>query len=133
MALSDRLGDLDRRIEALELAVGERTSVELASVLEPAIALVSDTMGAYLEACGEKPVPPPDTDVLDVWKILVKGDPTWNAIRDNCRELVFYGNCLASGRADALPALPQRMAVRLARHVYLYVRTRCVRESRVTD
>jgi hypothetical protein len=65
--------------------------------------------------------------------VLVKGDPTWNTIRDNTRELVYYANCLELGRADALPAAPQKMAVRTARHVYLYVRTRVIKEGRVTD
>jgi hypothetical protein len=34
-------------------------------------------------------------------------------------------------RKDALPAAPAKMAVRTARHVYLYTRTRCVREGRL--
>jgi hypothetical protein len=61
----------------------------------------------------------------------VKGDPGWNAIRENLRELVYYGNCIALGRRDALPAAPERMAIRLARHVHLYVKTRCEREGRL--
>jgi len=131
--VSGRLGEIDRGIGALERAVAERPALALAEVLEPAIALVQDTMRAYLAAAGDKAPPPAEADVLEVWRTLVKGDPAWNAIRENCRELVFYRNCLASGRRDALPAAPQRMAVRLARHVYLYVRTRCLREGRVAD
>jgi len=86
---------------------------------------------AYLAAEGSKPVPAADADLLDAFKVLVKGDPTWNAIRDNLRELVYYRNCLATGRADALPAVPEKMAIRLARHLYLYLRTRCVKEGRI--
>jgi hypothetical protein len=73
-----------------------------------------------------------DADVLEVWKALVKGDPSWNAIRDNCRELVYYRNCLALGRADALPQAPHRMAVRTARHIFLYVRSRAQRAGRAS-
>jgi len=36
-----------------------------------------------------------------------------------------------TGRRDALPAVPERMAVRLARHVFLYLKTRCEREGRL--
>jgi hypothetical protein len=33
------------------------------------------------------------------------------------------------GRLDALPAAPGKMAVRTARHIHLYIKTRCIRES----
>jgi hypothetical protein len=118
--LADRLDRIDFELGALEGAAGEQ--------LEPAIALVDRMMRAWLEHEG-RAAPPPDADVLEVWKTLVKGDPTWNAIRDNCRELVYYRNCLVLGRADALPPQPHRMAVRTARHIYLYMRTRAVREG----
>jgi hypothetical protein len=129
MDLGTTLDALDRRIGSLEAAVAGEAS--LSGVLEPAIELVSETMRAYIEAAGEKPLPHAGTDILEIWKALVKGDPTWNALRDNCRELVYYRNCVAGGREDALPAAPARMAVRLARHIYLYVRVRCAREGRV--
>lgn len=132
MDLGERLGEIDARIGALEtrVAVGD---TPLADVLEPAIRLVSDAMCAYVEAAGEKAPPTQEADILDTWRLLVKGDPTWNAIRDNCRELVYYRNCIAGGRADALPPAPARMAVRLLRHVYLYVRVRCAREGRIGE
>jgi hypothetical protein len=63
----------------------------------------------------------------------VKGDPSWNAIRDNCRELVYYRNCIQLDRRDALPPAASRMAVRIARHVFLYMSTRCQREGRLTQ
>jgi hypothetical protein len=131
MDLGERLAEIDARIGALEARVAVAGETPLPDVLEPAIHLVSDAMRAYIEAAGEKSPPAPDADILGTWNVLVKGDPTWNAIRDNCRELVYYRNCLAAGRADALPATPARMAVRLLRHVYLYVRVRCTREGRV--
>lgn len=122
------LARIDEEIAALEGALADRADAALESVLEPAIALVARTLRAALDAAG-KPAPAPGADLLDVWRSLVKGDPSWNAVRDNCRELVFYRNCLAAGRADALPAAPQRMAVRIARHVLLYVRSRLERGS----
>jgi len=122
------LARIDQEIAILEAAVAGRPGTALESVLEPVIALVARTLRAALDAAG-KPAPGPDADLLEVWRALVKGDPSWNAIRDNCRELVFYRNCLAAGRADALPAVPHRMAVRTARHVLLYVHSRLEREA----
>ncbi|MCL4799428.1 MAG: hypothetical protein KJ025_07565 [Burkholderiales bacterium] len=132
-ALAGRLGAIDDALRALETEVGARADIDVAEVLEPAIVQAGETMRAYLAAAGGKAAPAPDADVLDVWKALVKGDPGWNAIRDSCRELVYYRNCLAAARRDAFPPAPQKMAVRLARHVYLYVRARCIREGRVAD
>jgi len=121
----------DGQLLALENRLATSTVQDLPDLLASSIDTVTGLMRAYVEAEGMKPVPEETTDILDVWKVLVKGDPTWNAIRDNCRELVYYRNCLAENRSDALPAVPQKMAVRTARHIYLYVRTRCLREGRL--
>jgi hypothetical protein len=102
------------------------TAPELASVLPDCIDLMDGLMRAWLAEEGRAP-PAPGSDVLEVWKALVKGEPTWNTIRDNLRELVYYRNCLAMDRADALPANPAHMAVRTARHIWLYMRTRAER------
>ena len=127
--LDETLDRIEQDIAALEAVAREREA--LGEVLEPAIALVARTLRARLAADG-KPAPAEDADVLDVWRALVKGDPTWNAIRDNCRELVFYRNCLALGRANALPPAPHRMAVRTVRHVFLYVRSRAQGDTRTS-
>ena len=121
--LERALVPIEQDVVALEAAIAGREADSLVEVLEPAIALVVRTLRAQLESEG-KPAPAEGADVLEVWRSLVKGDPSWNAIRDNCRELVFYRNCLAAGRADALPPAPHRMAVRTARHILLYVRSR---------
>ena len=127
--LDETLDRIEQDIAALEAVAREREA--LGEVLEPAIALVARTLRARLAADG-KPAPAEDADVLDVWRALVKSDPTWNAIRDNCRELVFYRNCLALGRANALPPAPHRMAVRTVRHIFLYVRSRAQSDARAS-
>jgi hypothetical protein len=126
--LPQTLARIAEEVAALEAGLAGGGADALGAVLEPATALVARTLRAALDAAG-KPEPAPDADMLDVWRALVKGDPSWNAIRDNCRELVFYRNCLAVGRADALPPAPHRMAVRTARHILLYVRSRLEREA----
>ena len=129
--MREELERIDAGIAVWErkLAAGEPVALEPA--LEAASGAALALIRAYLAAEGAKPVPAGDADLLEAFKVLVKGDPSWNAIRDNLRELVYYRNCLALGRADALPAVPGKMAIRLARHVYLYLRTRCVKEGRI--
>jgi hypothetical protein len=129
--MQQELVRIDAQIASWEarLAAGESLALEPALAAASAAALA--LLRAYIAAEGRKPVPAEDADLLEAFKVLAKGDPSWNAIRDNLRELVYYRNCLAAGRADALPAVPEKMAVRLARHVYLYVCTRCIREGRI--
>jgi len=129
--MQEELERIDAQIASWEARLAADERLELETALEGATDAARSLIRAYLDAEGKKSVPPADGDLLEAFKALVKGDPSWNAIRDSLRELVYYRNCIAAGRADALPAVPEKMAVRLARHVYLYVRTRCIREGRI--
>ena len=127
--LEQRLSGLDERIEVLEAAERDGSLGDLPDVLPEGAAIMRGLLMAYAGHAG-KPVPESD-DLLEVLKAFVKGDPSLNAVRDNVRELVFYQNCLASDRTDALPERPATMMVRTLRHVYLYLRTRCTQEDRL--
>jgi hypothetical protein len=124
---------VDTALAAYEAAIARGEELPLADTVDAAIALTQRLVTVYVAAAGQKTPPHEDADFLEVFKVLVKGDPTWNAIRDNCRELVYYRNCINMGRRDALPKVPEKMAVRTARHVYLYIKTRCIREGRLAD
>lgn len=129
--MKDAFEEANRQLLALEADAAGAGS--LVDIVEQAIGLVKRLIIAYLTDEGKKQPPAPQADILEVLKVLVKGEPSWNAIRDNCRELVYYRNCLATDRADALPVAPEKMAVRTARHIYLYIRTRCIREGSLED
>lgn len=129
--LAQAFADADARLKLLEQRIDRGETLPLADTVDEAIALVRDLITAYVTEEGIKGIPEPTADLLDVFKLLVKGEPSWHAIRDNCRELVYYRNCINMERADALPQVPEKMAVRTARHVYLYIRTRCIREGRL--
>ena len=131
--LGRAFSEVDQALCAFERRLTAGEILLLAETIEQAIALTTRLLRAYIAAEGRKAVPDAAADILDVFKVLVKGEPSWTAIRDNCRELVYYRNCIGRKRPDALPQVPTRMAVRTARHVYLYVKTRCVREGRLED
>jgi len=116
-----------------EAAIARGEALPLTETVGAMIALTQGLVSAYVAAAGIKAPPAAESDILEAFKVLVKGEPTWNAIRDNCRELVYYRNCINMGRRDALPKVPEKMAVRTARHVYLYIKTRCIREGRLAD
>ena len=122
---------VDEQIIDLERILNERKSLPLQATVEHAMSLTKQIIIAYIVDVGVKEVPDITDDLLDVFKVLVKSDPSWNTIRDNCRELVYYHNCITMDRLDALPENPEKMAVRTLRHVYLFMKTRCMREERL--
>lgn len=124
---------VDEQIRDLERIMLARGSLPLVQTVEHAINLLRTLIIAYVADAGGKDLPGEDEDILEVFKKLVKGDPSWNTIRDNLRELVYYRNCAAMDRPDALPKAPERMAVRTLRHVFLFMKSRCIREGRLGD
>lgn len=129
--LEQEFADVNTALASLEQRLAAGEPLVLPPTVEASISLARRLIVARIAADGSKAVPAADADILDAFKTLVKGDPTWTAIRDNLRELVYYRNCIEMGRDDALPAAPEKMAVRTARHVYLYMRTRCVRDGQL--
>lgn len=127
--LSEAFESLDERIADLEALTRGDEPPELDPVLESAAAAVRDLLCAYAEHAG-KPIPVTE-DLLDILKAFVKGDPSLNAVRDNVREIVYYQNCIAMDRKDALPPEPQRMVAHTVRHLYLYLRSRSEQEHRL--
>ncbi len=127
--LAARFDELNQDIEQLENSAAATAVESLSTILDRAAAIVNALLCAYAEHAGK--VVPVTDDLLAVFKAFVKGDPSLNAVRDNVRELVYYRNCLEMDRSDALPANPGRMAAHTARHIYLYLRSRCEQEGRL--
>ncbi|MHB8225770.1 hypothetical protein [Acidithiobacillus sp.] len=117
--LISALDGTHERIEALarQQAAGMALPELVAAGVEEAAAMLRIMLGAE-----HKPYVG-DADLLELWRALVKGSPHWNTIRDNCRELIYYQNCLKAERTDALPAQPERMVIHTLRHIYLYLRS----------
>lgn len=123
-----RLDAAQARIEALGRNAANH---EFSANLQEGMAIASDILQALLASEGKES--DPDADLLALWKTLVKGQPHWNTIRDNCRELVYYQNCLAMDRADALPPQPQKMLLHTLRHLYLYARSHAEQSQEETS
>lgn len=117
----DRLGD---RVAAWERRIAAGEDLPLAGAVDDAIAIAAALIAVRVPEAVSEP------HVLEAFRLLARADPSWNAVRDNLRELVYYRNCLAAGREDALPPAAAKMAVRTARHLHLYFSTRCEQERR---
>ncbi len=133
LPLAQVFAEADDALSVREAAIARGEALPLTETVDAAIALTQRLVAAYVAAAGIKASPAAEAGILEAFKVLAKGEPDWNAIRDNCRELVYYRNCINMGRRDALPKVPEKMAVRTARHVYLYIKTRCIREGRLAD
>jgi hypothetical protein len=127
LGLETVMREVDDEIRGLERALPGH-DLSLQPTVDQALRLANRLMLAFAQSAGRPLHIGEDDDPLEVFKAFVKGDPSLNAIRDNVRELVYYRNCLSSGREDALPLNPIAMAVRTIRHIYLYVRTRAIKE-----
>ena len=138
-ALNQVFGQVDQRLRGLEHALRERGTLPLSSTVDESLDLTRMLLCGHIggraaddpamTAAGSQPQPPGD-DVLELFKVFVKGDPSLNAVRDNIRELVYYRNCIDLKREDALPVRPDAMAVRTVRHIYLYLRSRSEQQMR---
>ncbi|MEL5849266.1 MAG: hypothetical protein U7M05_07860 [Candidatus Igneacidithiobacillus chanchocoensis] len=119
-----RLDEAQAQIEALgRQSVGQDFPVSL----DQGVQIARQILQVLLTA--ERKDFAADADLLSLWKTLVKGQPHWNTIRDNCRELVYYQNCLAMDREDALPPQPDKMLLHTLRHLYLYARSHTEQSS----
>jgi len=113
------LSTLDERVQDLEARAGQTPFPRL---LDEAVRLTADLLRHYARVGREREIE--GETLLDLLRAFLKGDPSLNAVRDNVRELIYYQNCLAQGREDALPAQPERMAARTVAHIHLYLRVR---------
>ncbi|MHB8454024.1 MAG: hypothetical protein ACYDDO_04850 [Acidiferrobacterales bacterium] len=133
---------VDQRLMALERILSERGSLPLSATVDEALDLTRALLRGYNSSRAEDSgvslpassrAPMASDDLLEIFKVFVKGEPSLNAVRDNIRELVYYRNCIDMRREDALPARPDAMAVRTVRHVYLYLRSRSEQEGRFAE
>lgn len=131
MDLATRLEAINHDILNLERRLSGSEELPLSETVDHGIALVENLLRSFLMAEG-KPVEA-SQGILELWKKLVKGEPTLNTIRDNCRELVYYRNCIDMHREDALPPQAARMVVRTVRHIYLYMHSRAEQRGQLEN
>lgn len=69
----------------------------------------------------------PTDDEVEGFRLLAlhrqgaRGDPSFNACRESCRELVYLCNCARLARQPATAARHLRLAAMVARHLVLFV------------
>lgn len=122
--IMERFDRADRTLSEWERRIRAGEELHLDETVDVMMDQLRDLLRAYLDTLGRDHQSAGD-DVLELWKVAVKDNPSMHTVRDNLREVVYYRNCLDEERDDALPPNAEKQAVRTTRHIYLYLRTRC--------
>ncbi len=111
------LADIEARIEALE------TSAEAVAAAGELLALGEEVLEHWITAAGLTPT----SERREGFRLLAlhrqgaKGDPSFNACRETCRELVYHYNLVALAPEHPETGRRLAMAAMVAKHLFLFV------------
>jgi hypothetical protein len=109
--------ETESRIEALAGAVDPRAAVT------DLLAVGEDILSHWIIARGETPTDATREGfrLLALHRQGARGEPSFNACRETCRELVYHYNLIAMEPAHPDTARRLRLAGMVAKHLYLFV------------
>lgn len=111
------LADIETAIDTL--AVSDDPPVAMAALL----AVGEDVLSHWIDARGETPT----GETREGFRLLAlhrqgaRGEPSFNACRETCRELVYHYNLIALEPEHPDTAKRLRLAAMVAKHLYLFV------------
>ncbi len=110
------LADIEARIEALSTAADPVAAGEL-------LALGEEVLEHWIAARGEAPTGAKREGfrLLALHRQGAKGEPSFNACRETCRELVYHHNLVTQAPNHPETGRRLAMAALLARHLLLFV------------
>lgn len=122
MSDTPTLADIEQRIDAIAEWAGADPAGPAARVHE-LLALGETVIELWITARGETPTHATREGfrLLALHRQGAKGDPSFNACRETCRELAYHYNLVTQepGHADAAKRV--RLAAMVARHLALFV------------
>lgn len=112
-------------LDRLETFLEEpRAAPDLLAQAEAYLREAEDVLGAWLAGKGQTPT----EETVEGFRLLAlhrqgaKGDPTFNACRETCREIVYLRNVIAEHRADAAQVQHHlRLQAMVLRHLALFI------------
>lgn len=109
--------DIRARIESLDISAGPKAAAEGYVLAAEAV------MENWLE--GQSQPPTGDTHegsrLIALHRQGAKGDPSFNACRETCRELIYRYNLIAGDYAGTDVPATLGMMRHLARHIFLFI------------
>lgn len=110
------LAEIETRLAALTRAAGLHAAGEL-------LTLGEDTLSHWITARGDVPTDESKEGfrLLALHRQGARGEPSFNACRETCRELVYHYNLITMQPEHPETAQRLRLAAMVARHLYLFV------------
>lgn len=123
MAYSMSLDDIAMRLDWMVEATDATLAAEAPKLADELLALGEAILEIWLAARGETPT----ACTVEGFRLLAlhrqgaRGEPSFNACRETCRELVYHHNlaCLEPAHADVARRL--RLGAMVARHLQLFI------------
>jgi hypothetical protein len=126
MTASGFASDFDALGARLDALLASADAALAASAVEHAdglLAIGEAVLERWIVAKGGDPTP----DAVEGFRLLAlhrqgaRGDPSFNACRETCRELVYHRNLICAEPAGADAARQLRLAAMVARHLLLFI------------
>ena len=117
------LDHIAARLSAIVAAPDAVLAAEAPDLADELLALGETILGIWLAARGERPT----TCTVEGFRVLAlhrqgaRGDPSFNACRETCRELVYHHNLVSLEPAHAGVARRLRLGAMVARHLMLFI------------
>lgn len=121
--LSMSLDDIAARLDAMLAAPDAALAATAPQRADELLALGEAILEIWLAARGETPT----ARAVEGFRLLAlhrqgaRGEPSFNACRETCRELVYHHNLVCFEPADADVARRLRLGAMVARHLMLFI------------
>lgn len=114
------LEEIEARLDEMER---DASVLDAASALAELTGIAEEALEHWIVARGDAPT----TETKEGFRLLAlqrqgaKGDPSFNACRESCRELAYQFNLIAADPGHSETAKRTKLAILVARHIVLFV------------
>jgi hypothetical protein len=119
----NQLDDLAGRLDAIAAEPSTASAADMAARADELLAIGEAILEIWLTAHDRTPT----TRKAESFRLLAlqrqgaRGDPSFNACRETCRELVYHRNLICAERGHNEAARCLRLGAMVARHLLLFV------------
>ncbi|WP_102224193.1 hypothetical protein [Acidimangrovimonas sediminis] len=117
------IGEIEARIDAIIATPNAMLMAEAPALAEEMLSMGESILEAWLDARGETPTDETHEGfrLLALHRQGARGNPSFNACRETCRELVYHRNLILYDPAAADVAHAIRVGAMVVRHLALFI------------
>ncbi|MEX3007563.1 hypothetical protein [Hoeflea sp. TYP-13] len=116
-------GGVHSRLDGILALSDEEIAANSIALATELLEIGESALERWLLAAGRQPADKPVEGfrLLGLHRQGAKGDPSFNACRETCRELIYLYNCVCLDETNEGAARNLRMAAMVARHLELFI------------